>query len=57
MLAKYTSIPAEEIATMVRSHYAEELTPALMQPGIDASAKYNGFATFPASALLLSQTR
>lgn len=53
ILAKYSNIPADEIAAMVRSHYAEELTPAIMQPGIDASAKYNGFATFPASALLL----
>ncbi len=57
LLAKYTNIPAEAIAGMVRSHYAEELTPAIMQPGIDASAKYNGFATFPASALLLPQTK
>ena len=57
MLAKYTKIPAETIAGMVRGHYAEELTPAIMQPGIDASAKYNGFTTFPASALLLPQTR
>jgi NitT/TauT family transport system substrate-binding protein len=57
MLAKYTSIPAEAIAGMVRSHYAEELTAALMQPGIDASAKYNGFPTFPAAALLLSTTK
>jgi NitT/TauT family transport system substrate-binding protein len=55
ILAKYSNIPAETIAAMVRSHYAEELTPAIMQPGIDASAKYNGFATFPASALLLPQ--
>lgn len=57
MLAKITNIPAETIAGMVRSHYAEELTPAIMQPGIDASAKYNGFATFPASALLLPSAR
>jgi len=54
ILAKYSNIPAETIAAMARSHYAEELTPAIMQPGIDASAKYNGFATFPASAFLLS---
>jgi NitT/TauT family transport system substrate-binding protein len=53
MLSKITSIPAETIAGMVRSHYAEEMTPALMQPGIDASAKYNNFPTFPASQLLL----
>jgi NitT/TauT family transport system substrate-binding protein len=57
ILAKYTRIPAAAIATMVRSHYAEELTPALMQPGIDASAKYNNFTTFPASDLLLPKTR
>jgi len=54
ILAKYTQIPASTIAAMVRSHYAEELNAAIMQPGIDASAKYNGFATFPASELLLS---
>jgi NitT/TauT family transport system substrate-binding protein len=57
LLAKYTSIPADAIAGMVRGHYAEEMTPALLQPGIDASAKYNNFATFPASALLLPQTK
>ena len=57
LLAKYSNIPVETIAGMVRSHYAEELTAAIMQPGIDASAKYNGFSTFPASQLLLSQTR
>jgi len=55
LLAKFTNIPVETIGAMVRSHYAEEMTPALMQPGIDASAKYNGFATFPASELLLPQ--
>ena len=54
ILAKYSNIPVETIAAMARSHYAEEMTPAIMQPGIDASAKYNGFAPFPASALLLS---
>ena len=53
ILAKYTKIPEKAIATMVRSHYAEELRADLMQPGIDASAKYNGFASFSASQLLL----
>ncbi len=53
MLAKYSNIPVETINAMVRGHYGEELTPALLQPGIDASAKYNGFTAFPASALLL----
>jgi NitT/TauT family transport system substrate-binding protein len=53
LLAKFSNIPAETIAGMVRGHYGEEMTPAILQPGIDASAKYNGFTTFPASALLL----
>lgn len=53
ILAKYSKIPESAIATMVRSHYAEELTAAIMQPGIDASSKYNTFANFPAADLLL----
>jgi NitT/TauT family transport system substrate-binding protein len=53
ILAKYSNIPVETINGMARGHYGEELTAALLQPGIDASAKYNGFATFPASQLLL----
>lgn len=54
MVAKYTNIPVETILAMSRNHYAEEMTPALLQPGIDASAKYNGFTTFPAAQLLLT---
>lgn len=57
ILAKYTKIPAETIATMARGHYAEQLTPAVMQPGIDASAKYNGFASFPAAELIYAPAR
>jgi hypothetical protein len=53
MLAKYSNIPLETIMAMTRNHYGEELTASILQPGIDASAKYNGFTTFPASALLL----
>jgi hypothetical protein len=33
-------------------HYAEQLTPALMQPLIDMAAKYNGFKAFPAQELM-----
>lgn len=57
MLAEFTKIPVATINDMVRSHYAEDLTAALMQPGIDASAKYNNFPDFPASQLLLPRTR
>jgi NitT/TauT family transport system substrate-binding protein len=56
MLAKTSNIPVETINAMARGHYGEELTPAILQPGIDASAKYNGFTTFPASVLLLSSS-
>jgi NitT/TauT family transport system substrate-binding protein len=55
MLAAFTKIPVETINAMVRGHYAEELNAQVMQPGIDASAKYNSFATFPASELLLKK--
>jgi NitT/TauT family transport system substrate-binding protein len=52
IVAKYTKVDPAVLATMTRSHYAEALTPAAMQPLIDVSAKYNGFATFPAQELI-----
>lgn len=52
ILAKYTKIDPAVIATMTRARFAEQLTPALMQPLIDVSAKYNGFSVFPAQELI-----
>ena len=52
ILAKYDKIEPAVIAAMARNHYAEQISPALMQPLIDSSAKYNGFKSFPASELL-----
>jgi NitT/TauT family transport system substrate-binding protein len=52
ILAKYTKIDPAVISTMARVHYAEQLTPALMQPLIDTAAKYNGFKPFPAQELI-----
>jgi NitT/TauT family transport system substrate-binding protein len=52
ILAKYVKIDPAVIAAMARNHYAEQLSPALMQPLIDAAAKYNGFKAFPAQDLL-----
>lgn len=57
ILAKYTRIDPTVLATMARGRYAEQLTPSVMQPGIDASAKYNNFTTFPASELIYSAPR
>jgi NitT/TauT family transport system substrate-binding protein len=52
ILAKYTKIDPTLLATMARGRYAEQLTPSVMQPGIDASAKYNNFTAFPAAELI-----
>jgi len=52
IVAKYTKIDPAVLTTMTRSHYAEALAPAALQPLIDLSAKYNGFAAFPAQELI-----
>jgi NitT/TauT family transport system substrate-binding protein len=52
LLAAYTKIDPTVIARMTRARFAEELTPDLMQPLIDVSAKFNGFSTFPAQELI-----
>jgi ABC-type nitrate/sulfonate/bicarbonate transport system substrate-binding protein len=52
VVAKYTKLDPAVLATMTRSHYAEALAPASLQPLIDVSAKYNGFAAFPAQDLI-----
>ncbi len=41
IVAKYTKIDPAVIASMVRSHFADQLSAPLLQPVIDASAKYN----------------
>jgi len=56
ILAKYTKLEPAAISTMARVHYAEQLTPALMQPLIDVAAKYNGFQSFPAQDLMFKQS-
>jgi ABC-type nitrate/sulfonate/bicarbonate transport system substrate-binding protein len=57
ILAKYSKIDPAVVATMARAHYADRLTPALMQPLIDASAKYNDFKPFPATELIYMPAR
>lgn len=52
ILAKYSKIDPATIATMERAQFAERLTAALIQPAIDVSAKYGGFAAFPADRLI-----
>jgi NitT/TauT family transport system substrate-binding protein len=52
IFVRFTKMDPAVVAKMVRGHFAEQMTPALMQPLIDAAAKYNGFATFPAQELM-----
>jgi ABC-type nitrate/sulfonate/bicarbonate transport system substrate-binding protein len=57
ILAKYVKIDPTVIANMARVHYAEQLTPGLMQPLIDVSAKYNGIKSFAAQDLIYKRSR
>jgi len=57
IVAKYTKLDLAVVATMVRSHFGEQLAPALMQPVVDVSAKYNKFTPFPASELIYAGSR
>ena len=56
LLTKYTQIVVEP--GMKRTVYAEKLDPALIQPLIDASAKYGAIgSTFPALDLIAPEAR
>jgi NitT/TauT family transport system substrate-binding protein len=57
IVAKYTKIDSGIVANMTRSYYADQLTPALLQPLVDISAKYNAFAPFPAQDLIYTPGR
>jgi NitT/TauT family transport system substrate-binding protein len=52
ILEKYAKIDPAQAGTMVRARYGEALGPALLQPEIDATAKYGNFTPFPADELL-----
>ena len=57
ILEKYTHIDPTVMATMVRVHFGERLSPAAVQPQVDLSAKYAGFPTFPAQDIIVSGAR
>jgi NitT/TauT family transport system substrate-binding protein len=56
IFAKHTKLEPAVIARMTHGVQGEQLTPQLIQPFIDASAKYNNFATFPAQELIYRAT-
>jgi hypothetical protein len=54
---KYAKLDPDLAANMVRIHYSERLTPALMQPVINVAAKYSKFPAFPADELIYKPGR
>jgi NitT/TauT family transport system substrate-binding protein len=53
ILVKVNKMPPEVANKMLRSYYGEKVSPALLQPVIDASAKYGAIPkSFPASELI-----
>jgi NitT/TauT family transport system substrate-binding protein len=52
ILAKYLKVDPAMEATMPRTYFAKTLDPAQVQPGIDVTAKYAKFSTFPASEII-----
>jgi NitT/TauT family transport system substrate-binding protein len=58
ILATYATIDPAVAAKMTRAKFAETLTPALVQPTIDITAKYKGMdAPFPAQEMIYQATR
>jgi NitT/TauT family transport system substrate-binding protein len=58
ILAKYATIDPAVAAKMTRAKFAESLTPALVQPTIDITAKYKGMdAPFPAQDMIYQASR
>ena len=55
ILATYLKLDPAVVSRMTRVRYTEQMTPALMQPLIDVTAKYDGFATFPAQDLIYAR--
>jgi NitT/TauT family transport system substrate-binding protein len=52
ILAKYLKVDAATVALAPRAFFARTLVPSNIQPGIDLTAKYAKFPTFPAQELI-----
>ena len=57
ILSRFTKIPTAVIATMTRARYGESLTPAMIQPVVDVTARYEHFPSFPAGELIYVPAR
>ena len=56
ILTRDMKLDPATLASMVRTRFADQLSPAAIQPQIDVAAHYGLFAPFPASDLLLPRT-
>jgi NitT/TauT family transport system substrate-binding protein len=57
IVTKYTKLDPGVIATMSRAVFADQLTPALLQPLIDVNAKYSKIPAVPAADLIYTPPR
>ena len=57
ILAKYLKVDAAQVAATPRTYFAKTLDPAQVQTGIDLTAKYAKFPSFPANELIYSPPR
>jgi NitT/TauT family transport system substrate-binding protein len=56
-LVRYLKVDPATVAATPRSIFAERLTPALLQPGIDNASRYGKFAHIPAQDLVYVPSR
>jgi ABC-type nitrate/sulfonate/bicarbonate transport system substrate-binding protein len=54
IVARTLKLDPSIVGAMARTRYAEQLTPSLLQPLIDVSAKFGGYNVFPAQELIYS---
>jgi NitT/TauT family transport system substrate-binding protein len=54
IIVKYLKVDRSLVAASPRAYFAKTLSPALIQPGIDLTAHYAKFPTFPATELLFT---
>jgi NitT/TauT family transport system substrate-binding protein len=52
ILAKYLKVDQAQVAANPRTYFLKTLDPAMLQPGIDLTAKYAKFPAFPAQELI-----
>jgi NitT/TauT family transport system substrate-binding protein len=56
ILVKYLKVDPAVVAQSPRAFFAKTLSPANMQPGIDLTARYAKFPTFPAQELIYTRS-